>query len=202
MRNKILVGVLSLLLIGCSAEVVENLDSGRIITGKSTYRIIYNWQGQDFKNYFDYDLKPGLDWIKEFLDEDDKILSWWDYGHMVRGYTGIDVVLYAPSRNILNTVADKKGPRKKQNPRIVTDVALALVTEDHKKTLEIMGKYDATHLLITKHEEGKAELIAGTIDMEITDNSIITRGYKQGEIPGFLIAYKDDNMIIYEIRSN
>jgi len=178
-----------------NAEIIE-----KEYKGFSIYEINYTWEGKQYNNYFDQRYRASFEWMKNFLNTNDKILCWWDYGHMIRGYTGIDVVIYAPSQDILKTVANKKGPGELMDSEMVHDVAQALVTEDHEETLAIMEKYGATHLFITEDEEGKGLAIASVLDKELTDNSILIRGARKGEIPGFLVVYRDEHVMIYKIR--
>ena len=170
------------------------------IKGFKMYDISYTWQGKNYSNYFDQRYRKSLDWIKENLNPNDKIMCWWDYGHMIRGYTGIDVVIYAPSKDILETVANKKGPKDLMPSEIVHDVANALVTDNHKETIDIMRKYNANYLFITQSEESTGNIIASIVGKKLNDNSIIIRAIRRGEIPGFLIAYEDENVIIYKLR--
>ena len=66
------------------------------------YEIKYTVDGEEYKGWFDYLHRNTLDWIKNNTEDDAVILSWWDYGHSIRGYTGREVVLDSPSK-ILET---------------------------------------------------------------------------------------------------
>ena len=202
--------VILILLVGCTKVII--IDKEKIsdnaeliekeIEGHTMFDINYTWNGKQYQNYFDYRYKDSFEWIKANLNQNDKILCWWDYGHMIRGYTGIDVVIYAPSKDILNSVADKKGPEELMDSEIVHDVAYALATDDHKDTLDIMKQYNASYLFITQEEKEdyKGRTIASIAGKELNDNSIITRATHKGEIPSFLVAYEDNNVMIYKIR--
>lgn len=202
--------VVLILLVSCSKTTVigsERIsDTAEIIEkdfkGLSMYDISYTWDGKQYQNYFDQRYKDSLEWIKANLNSNDKILCWWDYGHMIRGYTGIDVVIYAPSKDILRTVANKKGPEELMDSEIVHDVAKALIADDHTETLAIMERYDATYLFITQeeHEDNKGKTISEVAGKDLNDNSIITRAVRKGEIPGFLVVYEDENVMIYKVR--
>jgi len=105
-------------LMGDRISETENInENAKILTitsqmkGMSYKRqdIEYEEDDRTFRNYFDPNLRTSLDWIKEKTAGDSNFLCWWDYGHMIRGYTSRDVIIYSPSEDILWTISSKNG---------------------------------------------------------------------------------------------
>jgi len=127
-----------------------------------------------------YSYTNGLAWLKEHLSPQDKILCWTDYTSLIRSYVGDNHTLDASAQYALS---------------------LALTTDDHTKTIALMQKYNATYLFIAQAELQKAERIAHISGTKINDNSLLIIGVRKGEIPGFMIAYMDENVSIYKLRT-
>ncbi len=100
-----------------------------------------------------------IDWIKSNTPENSIFLNWWDYGHMIRGATGRDIVIAQPSKELaLKTVSmigkimDEKTYEEKygyEKPEKIKDVGLALTTDDIDITNKIMEKYNARYIYTT-----------------------------------------------------
>jgi len=126
MRKIFLFLTLLFLIVGCTKQpetpqeqtIKEEQisDNSKLIIKEGTYKgkgfqrtdIKYEKDNKEFQNYFDPALKDSLDWIKENTDDNVIFLSWWDYGHMIRGYTERDVIIYSPSKDILWSLASGK----------------------------------------------------------------------------------------------
>ena len=155
------------------------------------------------------DTRKCLEWIKENTSENAVFLCWWDYGHMIKGYTGRDVIIRNPSKEIQKSVANPKKVREYDPHERIVDVARALSTEDPNVTLNIMKKYNASYIFIYKDDLRKAGWIfwaAGLNSSDyINDEGNFTDRGKQtilyrlvsGINPVFTIAYQDERVKVY-----
>lgn len=174
---------------------------------KKTY-VGYRWD----KSYI-----PALDWIKNNTPKDAKFLCWWDYGGMIMGYTERNVVAYAASKKLKEVVAgwDEEGWEKKKLPlsnEIITDVSTALITNDSARTKEIMEKYTAEYVFVTRWdvEEGIFGAINigayGTEKVHVGSDeyykTISVRMWSEDSIQGFEKVYSGDTVKIYKISSS
>ena len=111
------------------------------------YKIVYTLNGTRVEGAFDLSLRPVLDWIRTNTSSNATILCWWDYGHMVRGYTGRNAVIYYPSENLLDTVADKSSIKQfepEERVRMVAETFLSQNSSDLQQGMQALG---ASHLL-------------------------------------------------------
>ncbi len=175
--------------------------------------IEYVKDGRKFTNYFDPKLSQSLDWIKTETHEDSIFLCWWDYGHMIRGYADRDVVIYSPSEDILWTVSSKiwdtEASGEFSSREKIDDAVKALTTHDPTETREVMEKYDAEYIFVTKSDSGTSYVLftlAGydiseyLLDYEPTDkalDTILFKAINEQEIEGFELVYSDDYVKIY-----
>jgi hypothetical protein len=237
--KKIALLIVVLLVAGCTADFrdanvdgltmtdidvfdLNNSVDGKVITvqidvedsGIAGYLndISYTKDDRDYRNYFLTDLAPALDWLTENVEEG-TIFSWWDYGHMIRGYTGLETVIYSPSSDMLDTLSSGEWDEEKQgdfSPQEKTsDVILAFLNEDEEITKMIMDKYGAEYLLITKNDEAillfffeKVGLDKYVDNGEPTGEAFKLTLFKlfTGESEMFDKVYADDYAIIYKIR--
>ncbi|MBL7054426.1 hypothetical protein ISS05_01560 [Candidatus Woesearchaeota archaeon] len=228
MKKIILFLFLVIFIIGCDEEQTEPEDiigeqignNPNIIITKETYQgkdfekldIKYEKDNQEFQNYFDPAFRNALDWIKEDI-EDFVFLGWWDYGHMIRGYTNNDVIIYSPSEDILWSLAsgkwDEEDSGKFSTKEQIEDVVLALTTTDSVKTEEIMEKYNAEYVFVTKRDAASSFIffkIAGLEDYtenyqpnEKAQETILFRMLNKEEVEGFSLAYNDGMVRIYKL---
>lgn len=168
-------------------------------------RLSYVGEGRTYSNVFDESLNDGLNWIIENTPQDVVFLSWWDYGHMIRGYAKRQVVVYAPSSSILKTLANKNWDPSVQgefsSQEKIRDVGDALLTEDPGKTLEVMDKYGAQYLLVHTSDVEKSGAIAYAISgeyEEASENTILSKAAHKKGVGGLNIVYEDLYVSIYE----
>ena len=206
-------------IIGC-AEKIETpeeqiSEKAKIITKEGEMKdIVYEKDNQEFQNYFDPQYRDALDWIKENI-KDAIFLNWWDYGHMIRGYTNNDVVIFSPSEDILWSLAsgkwDEEGSGKFSTKEQIDDVVLALTTTDVSKTTEIMEKYNADYVFVTKRDMASSFIlfkIAGLEDY-LDENykpknkaisTILFRMLNKEGVEGFSLVYDDEMVRIYKVK--
>ena len=228
MKRMILFLFLVIFIIGCAEETPiekdvssEKLsDDAEIITTEGTYQdkefeksdIKYEKDGEEFQNYFDSQLRDALDWIKENVEEG-VFLNWWDYGHMIRGYAGQDVVIFSPSEDILWSIAsgkwDEEGSGKFSTKEQIEDAVRALTTADAGETIEIMEKYNAEYVFVTKRDAASSFVlfkIAGLDDYykdykpkNKAMSTILFRMINKEGVEGFSLVYDGDIVRIYKL---
>ena len=103
-----------------------------------------------------------VDWIKRNTSENSIFLNWWDYGHMIRGATGRDVVIAQPSKELalktismIGKIMDDKTYEEKygyETPEKIKDVSVALTTDNIEITNQIMDKYNAKYIYTTNFD--------------------------------------------------
>jgi hypothetical protein len=116
------------------------------------YKIVFTEDGQRKEGSFDPSLRPALDWIKSNTSANSTILSWWDYGLMIKGYTGRNSVIYYPSKNLLDTVADKSSVKQFEPEEKVKKVAETLLAKDGPDIESGMQQLGATHILTVSRD--------------------------------------------------
>ncbi|MBW2975885.1 hypothetical protein KY347_00405 [Candidatus Woesearchaeota archaeon] len=222
MKKVILFLFLIIFVMGCTQEIEEPAekitsaeqisDDAKIITIEGDYEgkgyerqdIIYEKGGREFQNYFDPGLKNALNWVKENI-KDEIFLCWWDYGHMIRGYTGNDAVIFSPSEEIMWSVAsgewDEEKSGKFSSQEKINDVALALTTSNVSKAMEIMKKYGAGYVLVATDDSDKAYVLFKISSIELTRTSLyasmLQRMINMEGIEGFELVYEDNTARMY-----
>ncbi|UCE75263.1 MAG: hypothetical protein JSV56_06060 [Methanomassiliicoccales archaeon] len=127
---------------------------GNYVDGRlyENYKIVYYMNKTQVDGVFDPKDRPTLNWLKDNTPENATIMSWWDYGHMIRAYANREPVIDYPSSAILNTVAEVAVEGKSWDKPLcpeetVKDVALAFTTDDSNFTKQMMQKYNASYIL-------------------------------------------------------
>jgi asparagine N-glycosylation enzyme membrane subunit Stt3 len=171
--------------------------------------------GHHVSNYFDDNMKTGLNWINSSTPENSTFLCWWDYGHMIKAVGERNVVVRNPSHEINNSVADPNGIKEFDPNEKILDVASALTTDNQSKTVQIMGKYNATYIMIGQNDIVKAVWMFKIAGLNYTDyianpgpnmsftelgkDTMIARLLDNRDTGGFTLVYHDDQMKIYKI---
>lgn len=230
-KEVFLILFLAFFIIGCAEKTEEQIEKGKsseqlsddaeLITTEGTYQgsdfkkldIKYEKDGEEFTNYFDPQLRTALDWIKENT-EDAIFLSWWDYGHMIRGYAGREVVIFSPSEGILWSLAsgkwDEEGSGKFSSEEQIDDLVSALTTNDVGKTREIMKKYNANYVFVTKRDIASSFVLFKIAGLEnyLDENqkptnkalpTILFRMINKEGVEGFELVYDDELVRIYRL---
>lgn len=166
--------------------------------------------GDHSQNYFDDNLKPGLTWLNSSTPTNATIMSWWDYGHMIKAVGERNTVIRNPSEEILNSIADPSGMTERDPYNKIQDVAKALTATDQNETIQIMQKYDATYLLVHKDDLVKCVWfyrIAGLNETNYISNQTFTElgnttmmaRLLDNRDTGLTLAYQDETVKIYKI---
>ena len=150
-----------------NAEILKiSLNDSYPESARYSYRIKYNDGGKEIEFYFHNNTRGSLDWIRENLPSDAVILSWWDYGHTIRGYADRKVVAKAPSPNILQYVVFNGSildpddleeairiHEELSSDETITDIARFLLEPNLSGNAgRISDKYGAKYLFVNKEK--------------------------------------------------
>jgi hypothetical protein len=91
-----------------------------------------------------------MNWIRNNTANDSVFLSWWPYGHMIRGMAERESIISAPSMSIVATVFFPERVFGWENQEKVNDVAGALLATDLNVTADMMSRYGAGYILVEK----------------------------------------------------
>jgi hypothetical protein len=219
----------ALILTGCAAgnlvKKTEEIDkSTRIITytevraeiNYSTYELEYIKDQQMFKVWFSQNLRPSLDYLKSRSSPSDKVLTWWDNGHLIRGYARREPIVYSPSYDLLDTVAGGKWDEEKlgtfSSTDDLTNVAYALLADSPKITQGIMKKYNAEWVYVTRADMkkigGMVQLLDEDLESYLDDigapkqdvlHKALFRMADGWTVPGFAKEYEDEYATVYRL---
>lgn len=168
--------------------------------------------GEGFSGYYDAKFRVSLDWINESTPEDSVFLSWWDYGHMIRGIAEREVVIFAPSEEILWTIPDPSSIEEYSDHQRILDVAYALCTTTSTETISMMNKYNATYIFVSEDDIAKAGVLLKIIGKNpatyITQEVFTEEGKKMTlykilrmmSVDGLEMSYSDMNVTIYRLK--
>ena len=152
---------------------VENIGgkhNATVITWDDHVELEYEDEGGEHtEGYFNVEMRSGLDWIKANTPENATFLCWWDYGHMVAGYTERDVVVRNPSEEILESIKNPSEAQELEPHEKIVDVATALSTDNVTEMQRILDKYGVTHILVCPDDIMKAGWIFKSAGLEPTD---------------------------------
>jgi hypothetical protein len=166
--------------------------------------------------YFDVNLRKALDWLRANTKPSDKIFSWWDNGHVIRGYAKREPIIYSPCYEILFTVSKGRWDETKLGPLAskedVTNVAYALLADSPTITKGIMKRYNTKWAFVARGDQNK---IGGMVmllgeDMknylddlnepkETVKQKVVFKMADGWPVKGFTLRYEDDYAYIYEL---
>jgi len=177
------------------------------------YKIVYEEDGRKVNRSFFPDLMGALDWLSNNSDPDDRILSWWDYGYSIEGYTGLESIIDKPARYIEQTIWDTSSIEEwSEDENRIKDVASALIAIDPSNTISVMENYDADFLLTNSRDQygilyalvlGSGENLDDYFEYdqgekltELGKNTVVHRIWKGDGIPGLELVYSDFQVMI------
>jgi len=171
--------------------------------------------GKHSRMYFKVEMRSGLDWIRNNTSENATFLCWWDYGHMVKGYTERNVVVRNPSEESKECVKDPSSITEFDPHERILDVATALTTTSFTKMLQIIEKYDVTHILVCTDDLIKATwffriaglewadyLVSQNSTWEFTDagmQTMIAKLLDKRAAGRFTLTYEDNEIKVYKV---
>lgn len=194
-----------------STDVIGGKYSAAVIHYTDHTQLTYTDKTGDHRqSYFDDALKPGLAWLNSSIPTNATILSWWDYGHMIKAVGERNVVIRNPSEEILNSIADPSGLKERDPYNKILDVATALTTTNQSQTIQIMENYGATYLLVHKDDLVKCVWFYRIADLNETNyitnqtftelgNTTMIARLLDNRDTGLTLAYQDETVKIYKL---
>jgi STT3/PglB/AglB core domain len=158
-----------------------------------------------------------LNWIKENTSKDSVVLSWWDYGNMIRLFANRETVIgeNCGVPKCLETQADKGAGQTDFEPvEKVEDVA-RFFTSHEDEAYQIAQKYGVDYVMVTVEEYGKSGAIGSIADRPLgiskederwvhpkglENTTLIQMLFYGGEnLAHFKQAYSNGYVYIYEV---
>jgi asparagine N-glycosylation enzyme membrane subunit Stt3 len=170
--------------------------------------------GEHTSEYFDDNMKAGLNWISAQTPEFATIFAWWDYGHMITAVGQRSAVARNPSQEIIASISDPSRVKEFDSNDKIADLAQVFITDDPLKLIEIMGKYDADYVMVCSGDEVKVAWMCKAIGlnssdyvssdgpmMNFTDLGKTTMIAKllDNKDTGLTLVYQDAQMKIYKL---
>jgi len=222
--------VLGLAIVGCAAKLsfVERIDidsSTRLVkytetrdeVNYSAYEMEYIKDEKMYKVWYSKNLEESLNYLKENSQPSDKVLTWWDNGHLIRGYVRREPIVWTPHYDLLETVSgqewdeDELGPFSEKDD--LTNVAYALLADSPTITQGIMKRYGARWVYVTRIDQkkipGMVILLDETLDGYLDDlgepkasirHKVLFKMADGWTIKGFKLRYQDDYAYVYELK--
>jgi hypothetical protein len=177
------------------------------------YDIIYTKNGRTMRGYFLPQLRPALDWIKGNVPEGSKLFGWWDYGHMIQGYTGRDVVIFSPSEDMLWSVSSGRWDEEASGPMAsneeIKDIAFGLLSSDPKELKSAMEKYGSDYVFVSALDEkiilywlerfGLKQYIGENRLKERVSELVLFKMLNEQNVEGFEMVYSDALVKVYRL---
>lgn len=172
--------------------------------------------GHHVSGYFDEQMMTGLNWINSSTPENATFLCWWDYGNMIKAVGERNVIVRNPSHEIINSVADPSSIKEFDPNEKIVDVSSALTTTNQSETVQIMGKYNATYIMIGKDDLVNSVWFFKAAGLNYTDylvnqgtslsftdlgnNTMIARLLDDRNTGPFALVYQDQQMKVYKLE--
>jgi hypothetical protein len=126
----------------------------------------YQYDGNTYSTQYPSHYMDSLEWIKSNTEDDSIILSWWDYGHAIRGKTNRKVLVSSPSKEATNFIAkgiwnndDIKEKGDLSSDENLRFVAKVLINNDEDEIINIANEKNIDYILILKEDIGKMSVI-------------------------------------------
>lgn len=216
--------ILSLFLSGCAfggAERNEEYldDSTRLVTlgeGETASVTLEYVKGENMYSLpFGDAYRPSLDWLKSNTYYEEKVLTWWENGHMIQGYAKRQPIAFTPCPEIVDLLPrgwDTQKLGELSDCTTLTNVAYAFLSDSTTVTKGIMKKLGAKWVYVSKFDknriEGMIKLLGDSRSEYIDDagdlsgnvlHKTLFRMTSATEIAGFKLHYADEYAAIYEV---
>jgi hypothetical protein len=120
----------------------------------TAWKLVYTENGKVVSTGFWPSLFDAMEWLYNNSSPGDVVLSWWDYGKPLEGFTGLKSVVDEPTKDLEMTLADPTSIEEwSTDTQGIEDVSNALLAVDPSMTTTMMDKYNATFLLTSIREE-------------------------------------------------
>lgn len=205
----------------------EKYDNAEIIANDGGYKdtIIFMDGGIVYRMVYYPDLRSVMEWITNNTPKNAKIASWWDYGGMIKGFTGRIPVVMNPSKGTLKYLAIQNSsspnyPKKFESDETMEKIAIILATDNPQEATKLMKELNAKYLLVPigidinkfpviydfaygkfkSIENGWNNPDAALEEGDVDTKSITYKVFTNQSIPGFRKVYSDENAVILEVQ--
>lgn len=202
-----------------STRIVTRLIIDGVESNHTEAELQYIKDEQLFVLPFPTKLKPALDYLRENAAPSDKVLSWWDNGHILRGYARREPIVYTPTYSLLDTVRGNEwnehelGPFSNEDD--MTNVAYALLADSPKIAVSIMKRYNAQWVFVPKIDQkkifGMAMILGENLENYIDElgepkasvrHKILFKMSDGWSIKGFELMFEDDYAFVYKLKED
>jgi asparagine N-glycosylation enzyme membrane subunit Stt3 len=159
-----------------------------------------------------------MNWIKNNTADDSVFLSWWPYGHMIRGMAERESIISDPSAAIADTVMFPERVDKWEERERVNGVAGALLATDLNFTKDIMDKYHSKYVLAEKDAVTYMDALCKALGKDLRNYTVYEPGLgvrfvgsgldcamyrfiNATNVPGFERIYGDDLFMIFKLTA-
>ncbi len=201
----------------CGSEKLKNTE---ILADSFGYKreVLLDYNGVELKMPYYPNLRDSMKWMNINAEKDSKLLSWWDYGAMIKLFAEREPVAIVPSKEALKYVMSPtmaKAGIKLTSDETIRKIGTILTTDKPSEAVKIMKELNAKYLIVPREMSGKFPVIyelvhgkskfidneqspEGGID-EIDNKSVTYKALNNQPIEGFKLVYSDDSAIIYEL---
>ncbi|MFH1064404.1 MAG: hypothetical protein V1729_04955 [Candidatus Woesearchaeota archaeon] len=200
-----------------STRIVTTLIIEDIENNYTQAELQYIMDEKLYKIEFPTKLRPALDYLRANAKPSDKVLSWWDNGHILRGYARREPIVYTPTYSLLSTVRgnewDEAALGQFASEEDMTNVAYALLADSPAIAISIMKRYNAKWTFVSKIDRkkifGMATILGENLENYIDElgdpkpsvmNKMIFLMSDGWSIKGFDLVYEDDYAFIYKLK--
>jgi hypothetical protein len=187
--------------------------------------VTYTVNGTKHTGSLNVELMDALAWMKNNTEANSTILSWWDYGHSIRGLGERNCVIANPSKNMKDSIVNPSSIKEWDDQVTVSKVGKAFAADNVSTTISIMKDTGAKYLLTNSRDAKDISYVfftAAGIDpddyfkYEAQKNPYIeppspeptalgrqTTLYKiwlGSDLPGLTLVYSDLNTRIYKLE--
>jgi len=155
----------------------------------NTYRtsIVYVKDNKKYIGNYDWYLSEALNWIKSNTTENDTILCWWEYGHMVEGYSERNIISKFPSLATNYTMWEYMNDERwirdftfEWSANETIEDIMNIFSSNNitsNETKDLIEKYNISYILI----HGKDRYLASNIGNETLMAKMWEKGYNYGD---------------------
>lgn len=157
-----------------SQEPLEGLYNPVIIYGKmylnqdwiNYTNLRYTKDEETYETAYMEHMTNSFDYIKNYTEADCTVLSWWDYGGMIEGYSERESIAVYPSLSLLDTIGsyntlDEEGKERYieennwSDESILKEVSIVLTAENisNDTVKEIIEKYNVSYIFTRAYDK-------------------------------------------------